>query len=144
MDASLVSIFCKSRLLFGFIYNLFEHYWLFDINYKQKTWYIRSIRDTQKDGATRCILGRSTYRPKIYNVCMGSWWQIPFFKMNSEQYMNSKVKILGKRLYSPNLRDVPVLESVQSRFKFSYIFLQVNGGIYRQMYEKLRTRLHVF
>ena len=37
--------------------------------------------------------------------------------MNSEQYMNSKVKILGKRVYSPNLRDVAVLESLQSRFQ---------------------------
>ena len=35
--------------------------------------------------------------------------------MNSEQYMNSKVTKLGKRLYSPNLRDVAVLENVQSR-----------------------------
>ena len=33
--------------------------------------------------------------------------------MNSEQYMNRKVKILGERSYSPNLRDVPVLESTQ-------------------------------
>ena len=36
--------------------------------------------------------------------------------MNSEQYMNSKEKILGKRMYSPNLRDVAVLESLQLRF----------------------------
>ena len=36
-------------------------------------------------------------------------------EMNSEQYMNSKVKILGKRLYLPSLRDVAMLESVQSR-----------------------------
>ena len=41
--------------------------------------------------------------------------QLPL-KINSEQYMNSKVKILGKRLYLPNLRDVAVRESVQSRF----------------------------
>ena len=37
-------------------------------------------------------------------------------KMNSEKYMDSEVKIPGKRLYSPNLRDVAVLESAQSRF----------------------------
>ena len=36
--------------------------------------------------------------------------------MNSEQYMNSKVKILDTRAYSPNLRDVAVLESLQLRF----------------------------
>ena len=34
-------------------------------------------------------------------------------KMKSEQYMNSKVKILGRRVYSPNPRDVPGLESLQ-------------------------------
>ena len=27
-----------------------------------------------------CILGRSTYRPQIYSVCMGIWWRITFFK----------------------------------------------------------------
>ena len=37
-------------------------------------------------------------------------------KMNSEQYMNSKVKILGKRVYSLNLRDVAELEILHSRF----------------------------
>ena len=31
--------------------------------------------------------------------------------------MNRKVKALGKRLYSPNLRDEAVLESVQTCFK---------------------------
>ena len=30
-----------------------------------------TIRDYIKDGATRCILGRSTCRPQIYCVCMG-------------------------------------------------------------------------
>ena len=29
----------------------------------------------QKDGATRCILGKLTCRPKIYRVCMGIWRQ---------------------------------------------------------------------
>ena len=29
------------------------------------------IHDTQKDGATRCILDRLTYQPQIYSVCMG-------------------------------------------------------------------------
>ena len=32
-----------------------------------------AIRVTQKDGAARCILGRSTYRTQIYSVCMGIW-----------------------------------------------------------------------
>ena len=38
------------------------------------------IHYTQKDGATCCILGRSTYQPQIYSVCMGIWWQMTFFK----------------------------------------------------------------
>ena len=37
-------------------------------------------------------------------------------KMNSKQYLNSKVKILGKRVHSPNLRDVAVLGSHHWRF----------------------------
>ena len=39
-----------------------------------------AIHETQKDGPTRCILDRSTYRFKIYSVCMGIRWQITFFK----------------------------------------------------------------
>ena len=38
----------------------------------EKTVGARSIRHSQKDGATRCILGRSTCRPKIYCVCMAN------------------------------------------------------------------------
>ena len=45
--------------------------------------------------------------------------------MNSEQYMNSTVKISGQRLYSPNLRDEAVLESVQLSFYF-FIHLLAN------------------
>ena len=63
--------------------------------------------------------------------------------------MNSKVKILGKRLYSPNLRDVAVLESVQSRFNFSYICLQVGGenlktnvGKIKNATERFLAQLH--
>lgn len=33
--------------------------------------------------------------------------------------MNNKVKLLGKRLYVPQLRDVAVPESVHSRSQFS-------------------------
>ena len=29
-----------------------------------------TIRDIEKDFAKLCILGRSTYRPQIYRVCM--------------------------------------------------------------------------
>ena len=36
---------------------------------------LSTIRDTQKDGAPRCNLGKSTCRPKIYCVCMGIWRQ---------------------------------------------------------------------
>ena len=35
-------------------------------------YYFVTIRDTKKDGATRCILGRSTCRPQIYSVCKGT------------------------------------------------------------------------
>ena len=45
--------------------------------------------------------------------------------------MNSKVKILGRRLCSPNLSYVAVLQSVQSlsirSIHFPYICLQVGG-----------------
>ena len=44
-------------------------------------------------------------------------------KINSEQFMNSRVKIIGKRLYWPNLRDAAVLENVQLRFNFPCICL---------------------
>ena len=50
--------------------------------------------------------------------------------MKSEQCMNSKVKILGEGVYSPNLRDVAELESVQSRLIFSY---KLAGKNYREM-----------
>ena len=63
--------------------------------------------------------------------------------MNSGQYMNSKVKILDKRLYSPISRDIALLKSVQSRFNFLHICLQVCGKNCRQMYGKLKTRLNV-
>ena len=49
-------------------------------------------------------------------------------KMNSNQDMNSEITNLVKRLYSPNLRDVAVLERVQWRFKILYICMQVGGG----------------
>ena len=42
--------------------------------------------------------------------------------MNSKQCMNSKVKILAKRVYSANLRNVAVLERLQSRFEL-FIYL---------------------
>ena len=45
--------------------------------------------------------------------------------MNCEQCMNSKVTILGKRLFSLILRDVSMLKSVQSRFKV-FIHLPVS------------------
>ena len=68
------------------------------------------IRDTQ------CILGRLTCWPQIYCVCVGIWRQVIPKKINSEQFMSSRVNTLGKRLYWPNLRDASVLENVQSHF----------------------------
>lgn len=37
--------------------------------------------------------------------------------------MNRKVKILGKSFYSPSLKDVAGLGSIQLHFNFPYIFL---------------------
>ena len=37
--------------------------------------------------------------------------------------MNGRVKVIGKRLYLPNLREVAVLENIQSLFNFPYICL---------------------
>ena len=99
---------------------------------------------TQKKGATRYILGRSTYRHKIYCVCLGICKQTISLKLNSEQFMTSRVKVLSKRLYWPNLRIAAVLENVQSRFSFSYIFSNFFPPTCRQRYEKLKTRHKAF
>ena len=57
--------------------------------------------------------------------------------MNSEQYMNSKIKLLGKRVYSPNLKDVAVLESLQSCFlPFHTFACKLVRKNYRQIYGK--------
>ena len=53
--------------------------------------------------------------------------------MNSEQYVNSKVKILGKRVHSPNVRDAAVLESVQTRF---YFFIHLPTSWWEQITDK--------
>ena len=59
-------------------------------------------------------------------------------KMNSEQYMDSKVRIIGKRLYSPNLRDVAVLKKRSVVFLTFHIFAcKLAGKNYRQMHGKL-------
>lgn len=56
--------------------------------------------------------------------------------------MNIKVRILGKRVYSPNLRDLPVLESLQSSFipivPLPAIWREKN---YRQIHRKLKRGL---
>ena len=50
------------------------------------------IGDTQKDGSTCCMLGRSTcWREILYSVCTAMGWEVTFLF-----YMISKVKILGK------------------------------------------------
>ncbi len=51
-----------------------------------------------------------------YSVCMEIRRKYLLQKLNSGQLMNCKVKILGKRFYSPSLKDVDGLESVQLRF----------------------------
>ena len=45
--------------------------------------------------------------------------------------MNSKVKVLGKRLYVPNLRDLAELESKASgcTINFPYVCMQACGKI---------------
>ena len=47
--------------------------------------------------------------------------------MNSEQYRNSKVKILGERVYSPNLRDVAVLVSLAFLTFLTFAFHAFGG-----------------
>ena len=41
---------------------------------------------------------------------MGIRWQTLFPELNFSQFVNPKVKILGRRVYSPRLKDVAVLE----------------------------------
>ena len=49
-----------------------------------------------------------------------------FFTNCTEQFMNRKLKIIGKGLYSPNWTDVTVLESVHlSTNLFSQIYVSV-------------------
>ena len=59
--------------------------------------------------------------------------------------MNSKVKILGKQFYSPNLRDVAMLEGVQSQFfTFNTFACSLAGKKYRPIYGNLKMRLNFF
>ena len=48
-----------------------------------------------------------------------------FKKMNFTQFANRNVKILGKRLYSPSLKDVARLEDAQSIFKNFHPFVAI-------------------
>ena len=41
-----------------------------------------------------------------YSVCMGMQLQITFPKLNFTQFVNQNVKILGRRLNSPSLKEV--------------------------------------
>ena len=70
------------------------------------------------------------------------------FNFASEQFLNWKVSALDNGFYKQNLRDVGVLESVQSCFELSIHFSVFAAGsreiLYRQMYEKLKTRLDAF
>ena len=70
-------------------------------------WHIVTIRGMQKDGTMHCILGRSTCQHQIYCVRMGIWLQIISIqkKFWTKLFTNSRVKVLGERLYWPNLRD---------------------------------------
>ncbi len=56
---------------------------------------------------------------------MGIRRQISFTKSNSGQLMNCKVKIFSKSFYSPSLKDVVGLESVQLRFFNFSIYLSI-------------------
>ena len=65
--------------------------------------------------------------------------------MNSEQYIYSKLKTLGKRLYLSNLRYVAMLESVQSGLLTFHIFrekLQPNVRKIRNATERFLAQLH--
>ena len=70
--------------------------------------------------------------------------------MNFTQFMNSNIKTLGRRFYSPSLKDVAWLEDAQLIFlifhtfvcKFSWVDKRLDAvrgkNIYRQMYGKLK------
>ena len=58
----------------------------------------RKVHDTHKISPRVAFWVDRHFGPKI-SVFV---WESDFKKMNSEQFMNSKVKILGKRLYSPS------------------------------------------
>ena len=52
--------------------------------------------------------------------------------------MNHKVNILGKKFYSPSLKDVAGLESVMLNVPYKTTS-SIDGRKYRQMYGKLKT-----
>ena len=58
------------------------------------------------------------------SVCMRIPWQITFSKICESQFVNQNLKILGRRLYSPSLKDVALLEVAEVTFSnFQYIRL---------------------
>ena len=57
--------------------------------------------------------------------------------MNSEQYMGSKIKILDKGVYAPNLRDVAVLESLKVALDTCSHYACINS---KSMHELRRSR----
>ena len=67
------------------------------------------IRDTEKDGATRCIMGRSTCGPK-FTVFV---WESDCKQFYSEQFMDSNLNVGQKIVLTQfELRDLVVLQSI--------------------------------
>ena len=59
--------------------------------------------------------------------------------MNSEQHMNGKVKILGKRVYPPKLEGCSCARKPSVEFLTFHTFVRkLAGKNYRQMYGKLK------
>ena len=78
-----------------------------------------------------CILSivasyvKSKCRALKLQCLYGNLMQIPFPELNFSQFVNQNVKILhvGRRLYSPSLKDVAVLEVAELFFKIFHTFV---------------------
>ena len=52
-----------------------------------------------------------------------------FPELHFSQFVNCKVKLLGRRLYSPSLKDVAWLEDARLNFLFSNTFVWKYGWV---------------
>ena len=112
-------------------------------------WKVLEICLTQLK-SMKCMEGSKENRPYQLQCLYGNPIANNFFspKLNFAQFLNRNVKILGRRLYSPSLKDVAWLEDVQLIFLIFHTFVckfewedkrldAVRGKRnYRQMYGK--------